>query len=136
MTRHSAIALALASRSPAATAHAAKRFTIRGAGFGHGVGMSQYGAMGYARARLGLQGDPRATTTPAPALGVLDAPREVRVLLQSTGSAAFSGASRAGGAARSSPERTYSARGRAGGQVELLAPRGRVARARSPRRCA
>jgi stage II sporulation protein D len=31
-----------------ATADAAKRFTIRGAGFGHGVGMSQYGAMGYA----------------------------------------------------------------------------------------
>src|SRR4029079_544076 len=28
-----------------ATADAASRFTIRGAGFGHGVGMSQYGAM-------------------------------------------------------------------------------------------
>src|SRR5687767_3671502 len=25
------------------------RFTIRGAGFGHGVGMSQYGALGFAR---------------------------------------------------------------------------------------
>src|SRR4030095_5259374 len=32
----------------ATTADAAKRFTIRGAGYGHGVGMSQYGAMGYA----------------------------------------------------------------------------------------
>ena len=32
----------------AVPAEAAKRFTIRGAGFGHGVGMSQYGAMGYA----------------------------------------------------------------------------------------
>src|SRR3954469_25471289 len=34
----------------APNAHAAKStFTIRGAGFGHGVGMSQYGAMGYAQ---------------------------------------------------------------------------------------
>jgi len=32
----------------AAPAQAANRFTIRGAGYGHGVGMSQYGAMGYA----------------------------------------------------------------------------------------
>ncbi len=32
----------------AGTADAASRFTIRGAGFGHGVGMSQYGAYGYA----------------------------------------------------------------------------------------
>src|SRR3954447_4035029 len=30
-------------------ADAATRFTIRGAGFGHGVGMSQYGAYGYAQ---------------------------------------------------------------------------------------
>ena len=40
--------LAVAARRRAAPADAAKRFTIRGAGFGHGVGMSQYGAMGYA----------------------------------------------------------------------------------------
>ena len=32
----------------AAPASAASRLTIRGAGFGHGVGMSQYGAMGFA----------------------------------------------------------------------------------------
>ncbi len=65
------------------TADAAKRFTIRGAGFGHGVGMSQYGAMGYAqhgwdyKAILGHY----YTGTE---LGVLKAPRDVRVLLQST----------------------------------------------------
>ena len=36
--------------SSAAPADAAKkRFTIRGAGFGHGVGMSQYGAYGFAQ---------------------------------------------------------------------------------------
>jgi stage II sporulation protein D len=106
------------------TAEAAKRFTIRGAGFGHGVGMSQYGAMGYAshgwdyKAILGHY----YTGT---SLGVLKAPRDVRVLLQSTsGSAAFSGASRAGGRTLS-PGRTYYARGRAGGQVELLSASGR-----------
>ena len=37
----------VAARAPA-PAEAANRFTIRGAGFGHGVGMSQYGAYGYA----------------------------------------------------------------------------------------
>ena len=31
------------------SAGAATTLTIRGAGFGHGVGMSQYGAMGYAK---------------------------------------------------------------------------------------
>ena len=47
--------------------------------------------------RLGLQADPRATTTAGTELGVLNEPRDVRVLLQSTsGSASFSGASQAG----------------------------------------
>jgi stage II sporulation protein D len=118
-----ALALPLALGATA-TADAAKRFTIRGAGFGHGVGMSQYGAMGYAshgwdyRAILGHY----YTGT---SLGVLKAPRDVRVLLQSTsGSAAFSGASLAGGRTLT-PSATYYARGRAGGQVELLNARGR-----------
>ncbi|HKH17061.1 MAG TPA: SpoIID/LytB domain-containing protein [Solirubrobacteraceae bacterium] len=121
----STFALALAvALCGTASADAAKRFTIRGAGFGHGVGMSQYGAMGYAshgwdyKAILGHY----YTGT---RLGVLKEPREVRVLLQSTsGSAAFSGASRAGGRTLS-PTKAYRARGRAGGQVELLSARGR-----------
>ncbi len=119
------ISLALAvALGGAATADAAKRFTIRGAGFGHGVGMSQYGAMGYAshgwdyKAILGHYYSDTA-------LGVLKQPRDVRVLLQSTsGSAAFSGASRAAGRALT-PGSTYYARGRAGGQVQLLNARGR-----------
>jgi stage II sporulation protein D len=108
----------------AAPAEAAKRFTIRGAGFGHGVGMSQYGAMGYAshgwdyRQILGHY----YTDT---SIGVLDEPRTVRVLLQSvSGSASFSGASRAGGR-KLNVRQTYSVRGRAGGQVQLLNRRGR-----------
>ena len=43
------LTLALAACLIAAVpAQGAARFTIRGAGFGHGVGMSQYGAMGWA----------------------------------------------------------------------------------------
>jgi stage II sporulation protein D len=103
----------------ASTADAAKRFTIRGAGFGHGVGMSQYGAMGYALHGWDYRAILRHYYT-GTGLGVLREPRDVRILLQSTsGAAAFSGASRAGGR-KLSPAKTYYARGRAGGQVELL----------------
>ena len=42
------VCLILAGLLFAAPASAKSTFTIRGAGFGHGVGMSQYGAMGYA----------------------------------------------------------------------------------------
>ena len=38
---------------------------IRGAGFGHGIGMSQYGAYGYALHGRDLPADPRPTTTRA-----------------------------------------------------------------------
>jgi stage II sporulation protein D len=116
-----ALALALGG---AATADAAKRFTIRGAGFGHGVGMSQYGAMGYATHGWDYKAI-LAHYYSGTELGVLNDDRDVRVLLQSTGgSASFSGASR--GAGRTlSPAKTYRARGRAGGQVQLLSPSGR-----------
>jgi stage II sporulation protein D len=115
-----AFALALGG---AATADAAKRFTIRGAGFGHGVGMSQYGAMGYASHGWDYKAI-LAHYYSGTAIGVLNDDRDVRVLLQSTsGSAAFSGASRAGGR-RVSPAKTYRVRGRAGGQVQLLSARG------------
>ena len=41
-------ALALAA-GVAGSADAASRLVVRGAGFGHGVGMSQYGALGFAK---------------------------------------------------------------------------------------
>jgi len=119
------LALVLLLGTGAAAADAAKRFTIRGAGFGHGVGMSQYGALGYAQHGWDYKAILSHYYT-GTRLGVLDAPRDVRVLLQSTsGPASFSGADRAGGR-RVSPGRTYSVRGRAGSQVDLLSPGGRV----------
>ena len=70
------------------------RFTIRGAGFGHGVGMSQYGAYGFAQHGADVRRRSCATTTRARELGTTDPAQTVRVLLQSTGTASFSGASR------------------------------------------
>jgi stage II sporulation protein D len=108
----------------AAPAEAAKRFTIRGAGFGHGVGMSQYGAMGYASHGWDYKRILAHYYTDTE-LGVLNEPRTVRVLLQSmSGSASFTGASRASGRTLR-PTVTYRVRGRAGGQVQLLTRRGR-----------
>ena len=89
-----ALAAFLLASAPALAAKS--RFTIRGAGFGHGVGMSQYGAYGFAKQGVAYDEILRHYYTDTE-LG--SAPGEtVRVLLQSTsGSASFSGASRAGG---------------------------------------
>src|SRR4051812_50185976 len=46
---HAALAAAAALLACCAPAHAASSLTIKGAGFGHGVGMSQFGALGYAQ---------------------------------------------------------------------------------------
>ena len=118
------IATVLLLGGTVASAHGATRFTIRGAGFGHGVGMSQYGAMGYAS--HGWTYDRiLAHYYSGTGLATLNEPRDVRVLLQSGGgSASFTGASKGGGKTLA-PAKTYSARGRAGGQVELLGPSGR-----------
>jgi stage II sporulation protein D len=80
----------------ATSADAASRLTIRGAGFGHGVGMSQYGAMGYAEQGTGYR-DILAHYYTGTSLGTVESTRVVRVLLQSTsGAAAVTGAERAG----------------------------------------
>jgi stage II sporulation protein D len=107
-----------------ASAGASSRFTIRGAGFGHGVGMSQYGAYGYAQhgwtyddilahyysdTELGTAGD-----------------KVVRVLIQgSVSSAAVSGATSAGGR-QLSPSKTYYVRHGAGSNtVDLVSASGK-----------
>src|SRR5690349_21038703 len=98
MTRPFSIILAaLVLAVAAAPAEAAKTtFTIRGAGFGHGVGMSQYGALGYAEhgwdARRILAHYYTGTS-----LGTTDPNRKVRVqLVADTRSVSFSGARQAG----------------------------------------
>jgi stage II sporulation protein D len=89
-----ACALALASLLPAG-AEGATRWSLRGAGFGHGVGLSQFGSFGYARHGFGYR-DILAhyyTGTRIERRG----PSIVRVLLQANRpSVAFTGATHAG----------------------------------------
>jgi len=108
----------------AAPAFAGKaRVTIRGAGFGHGVGMSQYGALGYAQHGWTYDRILRHYYT-GTELGTTDPNTTVRVLLQSAGTASFSGASQAG--SRSvDPARAYKVRRRGSAQVDLLSAAGR-----------
>jgi SpoIID/LytB domain protein len=108
----------------AAPATAASRFTIRGAGFGHGVGMSQYGAYGFAKNGATYDEILRHYYT-GTELGTTDPGQTVRVLLQSTaGSASFSGATSAGTRGLDAG-RTYLVRRRGASQVDLLTSRGR-----------
>src|SRR3954454_10813632 len=78
-----------------ASAAAKTTFTIKGAGFGHGVGMSQYGAMGYAShgwSAAQIMGHYYSGT----ALGTTDPNQKVRVrLIEQTSSVRFSGAKQA-----------------------------------------
>jgi stage II sporulation protein D len=120
VTAASTSAVLAATVRPAAAA-VPDTFTFRGSGFGHGVGMSQYGAMGWAEHGAGydqILGHYYTGTS----LGTTDPNRPIRVLLQSTATVRFSGATQAG-TKRLSPGRTYLARS-AGGQVELFGAEG------------
>jgi len=105
-------------------AQAGVRWVVLGHGFGHGVGMSQYGAYGYAKRGKGYRFILRhyySGTT----IGRLGGPRVVRVLIEvSGGDVGFGGATRACGKTLD-PRRRYVAR-RAGRSVQLRAARGRA----------
>jgi SpoIID/LytB domain protein len=106
-----------------ATADAAGRFTVRGAGYGHGVGMSQYGAYGYANHGWTYD-DILAHYYTGTALG-RSGGQTVRVLLQASVSrASFSGA-RSAGRRRLSPGRTYYVR-QDRGRVQVVTAGGKV----------
>jgi stage II sporulation protein D len=104
-------------------AQAGVRWDVVGHGFGHGVGMSQYGAYGYARHGKGYRfilGHYYSGTT----IGTLGGPRIVRVLLDvSGGDIGFSGATSACGQALD-PGRDYEAH-RVGSAVSLRSSGGR-----------
>jgi stage II sporulation protein D len=118
------VVAALAFACAAATAaDAASRFYIQGRGFGHGVGMSQYGAYGFALHGTAwrdiLQHYYTGTEiTPSGGNGT------VRVLLRSSaGSVSFTGASRAG-TRHLNPATRYRVV-RRGPLLELRSPTGR-----------
>ena len=117
-----AVLLATAAAS-ASGASAAVRWVVTGHGFGHGVGMSQYGAYGYATHGKGYRfilGHYYAGTS----IGTLTGPRIVRVLVSiDPGDVGFSGATSACGRELDSG-RSYEAH-RAGGGVKLRSAGGR-----------
>ena len=106
-----------------ASAPAAERLVVKGGGFGHGVGMSQYGAMGQAQLGKGYReilGHYYSET----AIQKLSSTPTVRVLLQAgRNRVSFSGAVQAGNR-RLKPTRTYSAVV-SRGSVALRSPTGR-----------
>jgi stage II sporulation protein D len=114
-------ALALSAAVPV-TANAAVRHVIRGAGFGHGIGMSQYGAYGYALEGARYPGilahyykGTRLSTAPS---------RPVRVLLQPVDPyIRVRGATAVGGRALK-PDVTYIAK-RGGGGIVVTNSRGK-----------
>jgi stage II sporulation protein D len=90
----------------APAAQAATKLTITGAGFGHGIGMSQYGTYGYAL-HLKTYDFILGHYYTGTALGQLDANPEVKVLLQGgRKSIAFSGGLNAGDESLD-PAKTY-----------------------------
>src|SRR3954466_13890201 len=106
MQRTTPLLTALLAVALAAPAQGAARFVIRGAGFGHGVGMSQYGADGFAQHgkdyRFIL-----AHYFSGTQLSRLGTSPTVRVLLQTGSRASFTGATSASGR-KLDPNRTYS----------------------------
>jgi stage II sporulation protein D len=115
--RRAVLAIALATLGFASTATASVSWVVQGHGFGHGVGMSQYGAYGYAKHGKGYRfilGHYYRGTT----LGQVGGVRVVRVLLDiSGGDVGFSGATSACGQALD-PARSYGAH-RVGTSVKL-----------------
>src|SRR5215212_4298196 len=105
MRRLAVATTALACLAAPAAAAAATTYVVKGGGFGHGVGMSQYGAQGYAQHGWTYR-DILAHYYTGTEIG--QAPtKTIRVLLrQGAGSVTLSHISRAG-AKKLNPAKTY-----------------------------
>ena len=107
-----ALLVAFAAAPPA---HGASRLVVSGGGFGHGIGMSQYGAMGYAQAGADHAAILAHYYT-GTQLGALGGAQAVRVLLKTSLRVVFSGAGSVAGQRTLDPAQTYNAvRGLSGG---------------------
>src|SRR4051812_11416546 len=129
MTR--VVCLILAALVFAAPASAKSTFTIRGAGFGHGVGMSQYGAMGYAQHGWTAAAILAHYYT-GTALGTTDPNRRLRIQLVAETSAARITGARQAGSRKLDPTATYVLRRRGLTQVDLSTRGKRVATFTAP----
>ncbi|MBW8060657.1 MAG: SpoIID/LytB domain-containing protein [Solirubrobacterales bacterium] len=118
------LAAAVAVLALAPAARAGVSWVVKGHGFGHGVGMSQYGAFGYAKHGKGYRFILRHYYS-GTKIGKLAGPRLVRVLVDiSGGDVGFSGATSACGK-RLARERSYEAR-RVGSSLRLRSAGGRA----------
>src|SRR3954449_1808669 len=116
----------------APNAHAAKStFTIRGAGFGHGVGMSQYGAMGYAQHGASAR-DILAHYYTGTSLGTTDPGKTVRVQLDDKVATARISGTRQAGARSLDPSVEYTIRRHGLSEVDLSAHGKKVATFSAP----
>jgi stage II sporulation protein D len=104
-------------RAPVASATSASILYIRGGGYGHGIGMSQYGAYGYALHGWSYQ-QILAHYYTGTQIGTTDPNQIVRVLL-SSGPAAFAGATQAANK-HLDPSVTYDVTPLADGQLALV----------------
>src|SRR4051812_32779897 len=111
-------ALAVCAALTSAPAALAKdTFTIDGAGYGHGVGMSQFGALGFAQhgaSYRDILGHYYAGTS----LGQAPGDQVVRVLLRAPKTASFTGATRAGNR-KLQPGKAYRVTANLDGTLEL-----------------
>ncbi|HMJ33901.1 MAG TPA: SpoIID/LytB domain-containing protein [Baekduia sp.] len=116
-------AVQLAALGCASAAPAASQLVIKGHGYGHGIGMSQYGALGFAQhgsSYREILDHYYEQTQVAPLASAPD----VRVLLKSGTRAVVSGVV-AGGPRKLRATSTYSAGRAAGGRVALYSASGR-----------
>jgi stage II sporulation protein D len=108
----------------AAPAQAASRLVVRGAGFGHGIGMSQYGAFGFAE-----RGTDHATILRhyyrGTEIGELQGGAQVRVLLKTASRIVFGSATRVAGGRALDPTRRYVAVRGLSGAIGLRSSSGR-----------
>lgn len=117
------LALAASVAALAAPVVAAAGFEVRGGGFGHGVGLSQYGAYGYAQHGWS-HSEILAHYYSGTDLGTVTGAR-VRILLQASrpGSASVTGATSAADVALD-PSRTYTIEPASATELRVRAPNG------------
>ena len=126
--------LVLLALATLAVAKPKTTFTIRGAGFGHGVGMSQYGAMGFAQKGAGYR-DILGHYYTGTQIAKIDGSSQVRVLLASGGAIRVRGVTAVVGARQLSSAATYRAVPGGPGVVSLRSASGaEVGRYQAPLR--
>ena len=108
----------------AAPAQGASRLVVRGAGWGHGIGMSQYGALGFAKQGK-EHGEILRHYYSGTQIGRLQGGGEVRVLLKTASRIVFSSAHRLAGGRRFDSGRTYVAVRGLSGSIVLRSSGGR-----------